>query len=201
MESRQIFQTTLIHPLRPEYSVAALFVCANFSEHSDIDTVLEAFGIESISGGSISEPELKRIMAYILSDAADIFDMNDAAFRTFANGSDISIEFLDKALYENSFIIEEERPERRGLNSLLLNSFGASVGQYAVPEHARLHDTSGQPKITLLNVNLPYGVMLCGSSRGIDRALHYGLHAKICAWLTSPKNQKNKTATGLFAGA
>ncbi|MEE8188168.1 MAG: hypothetical protein V3T80_03065 [Kiloniellales bacterium] len=198
MTLRRIFQTTLLHPLRPNYSVAVLFVCANFSEHANIDAALAAFGIEPISGGSISEAELKRIVAYLLSDNSDVFEMTDSAFRQFVNRTDISTEFLDRVLNEKELIIEEEQTEQKSLTALLNNSFGAALGQYAIPDRSVFHDSSGLPKITLLNVNLPYGILLCGSVRGLDRALHFGLYEKIYTWLMS---QKVKPRTAALAEA
>ena len=187
MTPRRIFQTTLLHPLRPDYSVAALFACADFSEHADIGAVLAAFGIEPISGGSISEAELKRVVAYLLSDSDDVFEMTDSAFRQFVNRTDIATEFLDRVINEKGLIVEEERTEQRSLAALLNNSFGAALGQYAIPDPSLFHDTSGLTKITLLNVNLPYGILLCGSARGLGRALHFGLYGKIHTWLMSQK--------------
>ncbi len=196
VEIRLIFQTTLVHPLRPEFSVSGLFACAKFSEHTKIDTVLEALAIEPMSGGSISEPELKRIVAYILSDSHDVFEMNDRALGSFVNRSDIGTEFLDRSLNEKHLIVDGERPEREALFTLVNNSFGAALGVYSVPEEVQFRDTSGPPKIALLNLNLPHGVLIFGAKRGVDRALRFGLYEKICAWLTHQGAKARTAAVG-----
>ena len=193
MEPQRILQATLVHPLRPEFSVSGLFVRAQFFGHTKIDTVLAALDIEPISGGSISEPELKRVVAYILSDSHDVFDMNDTALGSFVNRSEIGTEFLDRSLYEKHLIVDGERPQREALFTLVNNSFGATLGVYSVPEEVRFRDTSGPPKITLLSLSLPHGVLIFGAMRGVDRALRFGLYEKICAWLTH-RGAKARTA-------
>ena len=46
-------------------------------------------------------------------------------------------------------------------------------------DHDRLHDRSGRHQIELLVLLLPDGLLVCGSQRGLDRALHFGLQGRI----------------------
>ncbi len=169
LEPRRILQTTLVHPLRPEFSVSALFVGAVFSKNTDVDGIDAALGIEPISGGTISETELKRILVCIFSENFAVFDM----------------EFLERAIHRGFVVVERGAPQSASLAGLLNDALGATLGFFPIPERARLHDLTGSPNIELLTIVVPYGVLACGSQRGLGRALNFGLYERLHRSLTS----------------
>ncbi len=65
------------------------------------------------------------------------------------------------------------------LEGLLADSLAAVFGLYRLAERDRLHDVSGRHEIELLFLVLPEGLLLVGSQRGLDRALHFGLYERI----------------------
>ncbi len=142
-------------------------------------------GIEPLSSGEISEDELRRVLACILTGSLEVFDMNPRAFRVFVNESGIGEGFLDHALAAAHLVVE--RGQRGGqvglaaqtLGGLLGEGLGAALGLYALSDHDRLHDVSGRHQIELLVLLLPDGLLVCGSQRGLDRALHFGLQERI----------------------
>lgn len=179
MEPRRIFQTTLVHQLKPEFSLSALFVAAALPPDTNIEGLTAALGMDILSGGSISEAELKRVLTCILSGNFDVFDMNDRAFRTFVNQVDIGHDYLDRVIHKDYVVIEKGSPASETLFGLLNDSFGAALGLFTLSERARVHDLTGFHKIELLSLIMPYGFLLCGSMRGISRALHFGLYDRI----------------------
>ena len=169
MEPRRILQTTLVHPLRPEFSVSALFAGAVFSKDTDVDGIDAALGIAPISSGTISEAELKRILVCIFSENFAVFDMG---------------EFLERAIHRDFIVVERGALQSASLAGLLNDALGATLGFFPVPERARLHDVAGAPNIELLTIVVPYGVLACGSQRGLGRALNFGLYERLHRSLT-----------------
>ncbi len=184
MEPRRILQTTLVHPLRPEFSVSALFVGAVFSKDTDVDGIDAALGIAAISSGSISEAELKRVLVCIFSENFAVFDMDERAFGAFVGETDIDMEFLERAIHRDFIVIERAVPQSARLAGLLNDALGATLGVFPVPERARFHDVTGSPNIGLLTIVVPYGVPACGSQRGLGRALNFGLYGRLHHSLT-----------------
>ncbi len=184
LEPRRILQTTLVHPLRPEFSVSALFVGAVFSKNTDVDGIDAALGIEPISGGTISEAELKRVLVCIFSENFAVFDMDERAFGAFVGETDIDMEFLERAIHRDFIAIERGAPQSASLAGLLNDALGATLGFFPVPERARFHDFTGSPNIELLTIVVPYGVLACGSQRGLGRALNFGLYERLHSSLT-----------------
>ncbi len=184
LEPRRILQTTLVHPLRPEFSVSALFVGAAFSKDTDVDGINAALGIEPISGGTISETELKRILVCIFSENFAVFDMDERAFGAFVGETDIDMEFLERATQRDFIVVERGEPQSANLAGLLNDALGATLGFFPVPVRARIHDFTGSPNIELLTIVVPYGVLACGSQRGLGRALNFGLYGRLHHSLT-----------------
>ncbi len=106
MEARRIFQTTLVHPIRPEFSVAALFLGAEFPAGTGVEAVSRTLGIEPLSSGEISEDDLRPVLACILTGSLEVFDMNPRAFRVFVNESGIDEDFLDHTLAAARLVVE-----------------------------------------------------------------------------------------------
>lgn len=179
MELRRLVQTTIVHPMRPEFSVASLFVPARLPEDIVLDDLSRSLGIEPISGGKISAAELERVLVCLLSGSFEVFDMGERAFRHFVNERDITTEFLAEVQNKAHVLVEREYAIRDSLSAVLERSFGASLGTYSVPARAALHDTSGAPQVELLSLIGSSGVLICGSVLGLDRALHFGLYERI----------------------
>ncbi len=55
----------------------------------------------------------------------------------------------------------------------------AVFGLYRLPERDRLHNLGGRHAIEILFLILPEGLLLAGSQRGLDRALHFGLYERL----------------------
>ena len=202
MEAQRIFQTTLVHALRPEFSVAALFLNAEFPAGTSAELLCRSLGIEPLSGGEISHDEFRRVLACLLTGSLEVFDMNPRAFHAYVNTSGIEESFLEHALTAARLVVT--RGGRRGarggepegatqtlaaqtLDGLLTDSLAAVFGLYRMPEHDRLHDTSGRHAIELLFLTLPEGLLLLGSQRGLDRALHFGLYERIHQTFIAPQ--------------
>ena len=179
MELRRLVQTTIVHPLRPEFSVATLFVPLRLPEDTDIDALTRSLGIEPISSGAISQAELKRVLACLLWGSFEVFDMSEPEFRRFVNESNITTLFLDEVQNKAHVLFEREYAIRDSLSAVLGRSFGARFGQYSVPGHAALHDTSGAPHVDLMSLIGSSGLLICGSVLGLDRALHFGLYERV----------------------
>ncbi len=191
MEAQRIFQTTLVHALRPEFSVAALFLNAELPAGTSAELLCRSLGIEPLSGGEISHDEFRRVLACLLTGSLEIFDMNPRAFLSYVNHSGIEESFLEHALSAARLVVT--RGDLRGpggaraahtlaaqtLDGLLTDSLAAVFGLYRLPEHDRLHDTGGRHAIEILFLVLPEGLLLAGSQRGLDRALHFGLYERI----------------------
>ncbi len=193
MEARRIFQTTLVHPMRPEFSVAALFLGVRLSAGSE--EICRSLAIEPLSDGEISHGELRRVLACLLTDNMEVFDMNPRVFRVFVNESGIDESFLEHALSEARLVIAREEGggasgslgggpaelAAQTLDGLLASSIDAGFGLYRLSERDRLHDVTGRHAIELLFMILPAGLLLVGSQRGLDRALHFGLYERLHA--------------------
>ncbi len=179
MKLRRLIQTTVVHPLRPEFSVATLFVPLRLPEDIVLDDLSRSLGIEPISGDAISDAELKRVLACLLWGSLDVFDMDEPEFRRFVNESNITVEFLDEVQHKAHVLFEREYAMGDSLSTVLGRSFGASLGQYAVPERAAAHDTSGARHIEMLSLIGSSGVLICSSVLGLDRALHFGLYERV----------------------
>lgn len=184
LEPRRILQTTLVHPLRPEFSVSALFIGAVFSKDTDVAGIDAALGIEPISGGTISEAELKQVLACILSGNFAVFDMGERAFRAFVGETGIDMEFLERATHRDFIVVERGALQSASLARLLNDALGGTLGLFPVPERDRSQDVTGAPNIELLTIVVPYGVLACGSRRGLDRALNFGLYERLHRSLT-----------------
>ena len=199
MEARRIFQTTLVHPLRPEFSVAALFLGAAFPAGPGADTgtgaeaLCRSLGIEPLSGGEISSDELRRVVACLLTGSLEVFDMTPRAFLTYLNQSGIDEAFLEHALTAARLVVARgaqgatQTLAAQTLEGLLADSLAAVFGLYRLSERDRLHDVSGQHAIELLFLILPEGLLLAGSQRGLDRALHFGLYERLHQALVAPR--------------
>jgi len=201
MEAQRIFQTTLVHALRPEFSVAALFLGADYPAGTSAELLCRSLGIEPLSGGEISHDEFRRVLACLLTGSLEVFDMNARAFHSYVNRSGIEESFLEHALTAARLVVT--RGGRHGpgggsqalatqtlaaqtLDGLLTDSLAAVFGLYRLPEHDRLHDTSGRHAIEILFLTLPEGLLLAGSQRGLDRALHFGLYDRIHQTFIAP---------------
>ncbi len=197
MEARRIFQTTLVHSLRPEFSVAALFLNAELPADTEAEALCRSLGIEPLSGGEISHDELRRVLACVLTGSLEVFDMNPRAFHTYVNASGIDDGFLEHALTTARLVVARDGPLSTGgaaqtlaaqtLDGLLADSLAAVFGLYRLPERDRLHDVSGRHAIELLFLILPEGLLLAGSQRGLDRALHFGLYERIHQTFIAPQ--------------
>ncbi len=201
MEARRIFQTTLVHALRPEFSVAALFLDARIPTENGTEEVCGRLGIEPLSGGEISHDELRRVLACVLTGSLEVFDMNPRAFHTYVNQSGIDEGFLEHALTAARLVVTRGGPHggpsstggaaptlaAQTLDGLLADSLAAVFGLYRLPERDRLHDVSGRHAIELLFLVLPEGLLLAGSQRGLDRALHFGLYERIHQAFVAPQ--------------
>ena len=97
MDARRIFQTTLVHSIRPEFSLASLFLSAGIPDQARAEAVCRSLGIEPLSSGEISSDELRRVLACLLCDNLEVFDMNPRAFRLYVNESGIEMSFLEHA--------------------------------------------------------------------------------------------------------
>ncbi len=190
MEARRIFQTTLVHALRPEFSVAALFLNAELPAASGTAAGAEALclalGIEPLSGGEISHDELRRVLACLLTGSLEVFDMNPRAFLTYVNRSGIDEGFMSHALTVARLVVTRgaqnlaaQTLAAQTLDGLLADSLAAVFGLYRLAEHDRLHDPGGRPAVELLFLVLPEGLLLAGSQPGLDRALHFGLYERL----------------------
>jgi len=192
MEARRIFQTTLVHPIRPEFSVAALFLDAAIPAGAGADTgaraeaLCQSLGIEPLSGGEISHDELRRVLVCVLTGSLEVFDMNPRAFHVHVNESGIDAAFLEHALTDARLVVTRGRIQggqgslaAQTLDGLHADSLAAVFGLYRLPERDRLHDISGRHAIELLFLILPEGLLLAGSQRGLDRALHFGLYERL----------------------
>ncbi len=205
MEARRIFQTTLVHSLRPEFSVAALFLNAEFpagaGAAAGTEALCRSLGIEPLSDGEISSDELRRVLACLLTGSLEVFDMNPRVFHTYVNQSGIDEGFLEHALTAARLVVARGGPHSgpsatggaaqtlaaQTLDGLLADSLAAVFGLYRLPEHDRLHDVSGRHAIELLFLILPEGLLLAGSQRGLDRALHFGLYERIHQTFIAPQ--------------
>jgi len=193
MEARRIFQTTLVHPLRPEFSVAAVFAGADFAAGADVDGICRSLDIEPLSGGEISADELRRVLACLLTGNFEAFDMTPRAFLNYTNESGIDERFLDHTIGTGRVVVESGPAgelsgaglagggglQARPLGGLLADSLGAELGLFALSEHDRRHDLSGRHHIELLVLLLREGLLICGGQRGLDRALHFGLQERL----------------------
>ncbi len=207
MEARRIFQTTLVHPLRPEFSVAALFLNAELPAASGTaagaaagaEALCLALGIEPLSGGEISHDELRRVLVCLLTGNLEVFDMNPRAFHAHINASGIDDGFLEHALAAARLVVTRggfqgaaqtqatQTLAAQTLDGLLADSLAAVFGLYQMPERDRLHDISGRHQIELLFLILPEGLLLAGSQRGLDRALHFGLYERLHQAFIAPQ--------------
>ncbi len=197
MEARRIFQTTLVHSLRPEFSVAALFVGAGFLAGAGAEALCRSLGIEPLSDGEISSDELRRVLACLLTGSLEVFDMNPRAFHIYVNQSGIDEGFLEHALGAARLVVARGGPHSaqggtqtlaaQTLDGLLADSLAAVFGLYRLSDRDRLHDVSGRHAIELLFLILPEGLLLAGSQRGLDRALHFGLYERIHQAIVAPR--------------
>ncbi len=211
MEARRIFQTTLVHALRPEFSVAALFLNAPFAADTSAgggagggaEGMCRTLGIEPLSGGEISHDELRRVLACLLTGRLEVFDMNPRAFQYYVNQSGIEESYLEHVLTAARLVVARGGGPRspggspggspegglaaQTLDGLLADSLAAGFGFYALGERDRLHDMSGRHMIELLFLILPEGLLLAGSQRGLDRALHFGLYERLHQAFIAPR--------------
>ena len=97
MDARRIFQTTLIHSIRPEYALSALYLSADIPDQARAEAICHSLSIEPISGGEITSDELRRVLACLLCDNLEVFDMNPREFRHYVNESGIEMSFLEHA--------------------------------------------------------------------------------------------------------
>ncbi len=194
MDARRIYQTTLLHPLRPEFSVAALFLGARFADASGAEALCRSLAIEPLSGGEISAQELRRVLACLLTDSLEVFDMTPPAFLNYVNASGIDQSFMEHALSEAHLVIARggatDGPATlasQTLDGLLADSLAAGFGFYTLSERDRLHEISGRHQIELLFLILREGLVLVGSQRGLDRALHLGLYERLHQTFIAPQ--------------
>jgi hypothetical protein len=129
------------------------------------------------------------VLACVLTGSLEVFDMNPRAFHTYVNASGIDEGFLEHALTAARLVVARGGPHSgqgatqtlaaQTLDGLLADSLAAVFGLYRLAERDRLHDVSGRHEIELLFLVLPEGLLLVGSQRGLDRALHFGLYERI----------------------
>ncbi len=144
MDARRIFQTTLVHSIKPEFSLAALFLSAEVPDQARAEAVCRSLGIEPLSSGEISSDELQRVLACLLCDNLEVFDMNPRAFRLYVNESGIEMSFLEHAQTVSGLVVARGKVQRGGrdndrgrgqpalaaqtLDGLLADSFAAGFG-------------------------------------------------------------------------
>jgi hypothetical protein len=203
MDARRIFQTTLVHSIRPEFSLASLFLSAGIPDQARAEAVCRSLGIEPLSSGEISSDELRRVLACLLCDNLEVFDMNPRAFRLYVNESGIEMSFLEHAQTVSGLVVARGKiggggqDSDRGsgqpalaaqtLDGLLADSFAAGFGLYHLSESDRLHEASGRHTIELLFLFLSEGLLLVGSQHGLDSALYYGLYERLHETFVSPR--------------
>jgi hypothetical protein len=161
------------------FSASALFVPSDFSENVDTPALLRALCMESLSGGSISESELKRAIVCTLRNTFKVFDMEDKEFTLFVNTSDILMDFLENMIYKKSILVEKFRPEAESCIALLNNSYAAALVVYTAPGPEQIGGPNDSRKFPLLVFVMPYGILICGSKPGVCGALHFGLYEGI----------------------
>ena len=130
MEAPQIFQTTLVHSLRPELSVAALFIHTEFPSGTGVEAVCQALGIEPLSGGDISRDELRRALVSVLTDSLEVFDMNQRAFHAYVNESGVDDGFLEHAITAARLVVTRGKDQGGGLPGVTTQTakgFGAGT--------------------------------------------------------------------------
>ena len=207
MDARRIFQTTLVHSIRPEYSLATLFLGAEIPDQARAEAICRSLSIEPISSGEISSDELRRVLACLLSDNLEVFDMNPRAFRNYVNESGIEMSFLEHAQTAAGLVVARGKARGSGrgsgsgsgrgggqpglaaqtLDGLLADSFAAGFGFYHLSESDRFQDAGGRHSIELLFLFLSEGMLLVGSQRGLDRALYFGLYERLHETFVSPR--------------
>lgn len=195
MDAQRIFQTTLVHSIRPEFALAALFLSAGIPDQARAEAVCRSLEIEPLSSGEISPDELRRVLACLLCDNLEVFDMNPRAFRIYVNESGIEMSFLEHAQTVAGLVVARGEAPGGGqpvlaaqtLDGLLADSFAAGFGLYHLSERDRLHDASGRHTIELLFLFLSEGLLLVGSQHGLDRALYYGLYERLHETFVSPR--------------
>ena len=203
MDARRIFQTTLVHSIRPEFSLASLFLSAGIPDQARAEAVCRSLGIEPLSSGEISSDELRRVLACLLCDNLEVFDMNPRAFRLYVNESGIEMSFLEHAQTVAGLVVARGKVRESGqdndhgsgqpalaaqtLDGLLADSLAAGFGLYHLAESDRLHEASGRHTIELLFLFLSEGLLLVGSQHGLDSALYYGLFERLHETFVSPR--------------
>lgn len=179
MRLQRIVHTTLAHPMRPEFSFSALAVDVRLPLDPDIDRILEALKIEPISGGSISEFELKQVVAFLLCDDPEIFEFAPKVLLRYVNDIGVQSAFLDEVILEPHIAPASEDAEARALLDLVRQARAAEVGVFTVPETA----TSAAAAVGVLILVVSGGLIACGASRGILGALDHGLFDGVSAML------------------
>ena len=183
--------------------MGTLFLSAGIPDQDRTEAVCRSLGIEPLSGGEISSDELRRVLACLLCDNLEVFDMNPRAFRIYVNESGIEMSFLAHAQTVAGLVVARSKARGGGqandrgsgqpalaaqtLDGLLADSFVAGFGLYHLSERDRLHDASGRHTIELLFLFLSEGLLLVGSQLGLDRALYYGLYERLHETFVSPR--------------
>ena len=114
MDARRIFQTTLIHSIRPEYALSALYLSADIPDQARAEAICQSLSIEPISGGEITSDELRRVLACLLCDNLEVFDMNPREFRHYVNESGIEMSFLEHAQTTACLVVARSKAQESG---------------------------------------------------------------------------------------
>jgi len=128
MDARRIFQTTLVHSIKPEFSLAALFLSAEVPDQARAEAVCRSLGIEPLSSGEISSDELQRVLACLLCDNLEVFDMNPRAFRLYVNESGIEMSFLEHAQTTACLVVARSKAQESDQESGQENDPGSGQG-------------------------------------------------------------------------
>lgn len=191
MNPRRITQTTVVHPLRSEFSFSIVVAPIASADEVAGEQALRELGLEPISEGAISESELLRVLACTLTGELQIFEMADREFRLYANEIGVEYEFLTKASSEPGLGLDAVNPlnpvgsagpPRTALKDILAFSPRANLCLYNGPvsDHLMSRPESA-PVLALHTQDL---LILCGNAVILWRALDHGLYARLFEQVT-----------------
>lgn len=172
MEIVRFIQSTLRHPLQPAFSFSVLSVTADLRANGDVDSVMRSLSLEPLSEGTISEQELRQMIACLLEGDMKVFEFSPAELARYVNEIGIHAEFVDEIMGKPHVLVDRDHPAAFDLWSVLAASQGAALGLFQVPETGIALGRD----IPLLVVYLASGLIICGSTYGLNKALDYGLY-------------------------
>jgi len=179
LHSRKIHQTTLVHLLRPEFSFSSVFIGTATPAPLNINAVMAALGIESISGGDISRDELRKVIVYMLSDNLEVFDFADRVLLRYVNELGIMQEFLDEIMMTRCLIVDGLNPRTLSATELLDGSIGAELGTLPLVGQSSTEVGSEAERASLLVMLGTSGIVICGGERAVFKAMAHGLYDRI----------------------